>query len=150
MSVANLVPPGLVTKEEHADVLLEIAYLTTAVDGRLDDEELVAFQQIATRLRGKPQVTSDVDALLDRFGGNVEHTEIAERIQKIAKGLPEDLKLLAFRLSVGLSVIDLDASEDETDLQVTLAEALGLDALKVDQLTAEVYAGLDAGEDEAS
>lgn len=147
MSVANLIPANLSASTEHVDVLLELAYLTTAVDGRLDDEELAAFKELAGRLRGKPVSNSDVDVLLDRFGGNVEHAEITERVQKIAPTLPEDLRALAFKLAVGLSVADLDASDDESDLQVMLAEALGFDDARVDELTAEVYAGLDAGED---
>lgn len=127
-------------------MLLELAYLTTAADGRLDDEELAAFTELVGRLRGKTASGSDVDALLDRFGGNVEHAEITERLQKIAPTLPAELRPLAFKLSVGLGVADLDASADESDLQVALAEALGLDEERVDELTAEVYASLDAGE----
>jgi hypothetical protein len=150
MSLANLVPSGLVTKTEHADVLLELAYLTTAVDGRLEDAEIDAYKDIVARLRGKKTATdADINALLDRFGGNVEHAEINERVQQIAPMLPQDLRGLAFKLAVGLSVADLDASEAETDLHVLLAEALGLDEAKVDELTAEVYAALDAGEDDA-
>jgi hypothetical protein len=147
MSLANLVPAGVTPSKEHADVLLELAYLTSAVDGRLDDEELAAFEQIITRLRGKAPSSADVDALLNRFGGNVEYDEIIDRVQKIAPTLPPDLRGVAFKLAVGLAVADLDASEDESDLQVVLAEALALDEARVDELTAEVYASLDAGED---
>jgi len=128
-------------------VLLELAYLTTAADGRLDDDELTAFGQIVTRLRGKAPSSAEIDALLNRFNGNVEHVSVLERVQKIAKVLPEDLRGVAFKLSVALSVADLDASSDETDLQVALAEALSLDEDRVDELTAEVYSSLDAGED---
>jgi hypothetical protein len=147
MSLANLVPAGLVPSAEHADVLLELAYLTTAVDGRLDDDELLAYKEIAARLRNKPVTDADVDALLDRFGGNVEYAEITERVQKIAPTLPDELRAVAFKLAVGLSVADLDASGDESELQVVLAEAFGFDDARVDALTGEVYAGLDAGED---
>mgnify|MGYP001254988898 CR=1 FL=1 len=148
MSLADLVPSGLIPTTEHADVLLELAYLVTAADGRLDDSELAAYAEIAARLRGKPSVTSaEIDALLDRFGGNVEFAEISERVQKIAPTLPAELRGLAFKLAIGLSVADLDASEDEGDLQVVLAEALELSETRVDELTAEVYAALDAGED---
>lgn len=147
MSLANLVPAGLSPKAEETDVLLELAYLTTAVDGRLDDAELQHFRDIAARLQGKPVSNADLDKLLDKYGGNVEFDEIAERVRKIAPTLPENLKGIAYKLAVGLAVSDLDASEDETDLQVVLAEALGIDEAKIDELTAEVYSGLDAGED---
>lgn len=146
MSIANLVPKNLTPSPEQADMVLELAYLATAVDGRLDDEELEAFKAIATRLLGKPTTNADLDKLLDRFGGNVDHEEINERVQKIAPTLGDDLRAVAFKLAVGLSVADLDASGDETELQAVLAEALGFDQDKVDELTAEVYASLDAGE----
>ena len=146
MSLANLVPAGLKPSTEHADVLLELAYLATAIDGRLDDEELAAYKSIATRLRGKEITEADLTKLLDRFGGNVEHEEITDRVQKLAPTLPDELRPVAFKLAVGLSVADLDASDHESDLQVTLAEALGFDEAKVDELTAEVYASLDAGD----
>lgn len=147
MSLANLVPDGVNPSTEHQDVLLELAFLSTAADGRLHDEELRAFSEIASRLRGKPATDKDLDALLDRFGGNVAPEDIEERVRKIAPGLPNDLKAVAFKLAVGLGVSDLDASEDESALQSILAEALGFDDAKVDELTAEVYASLDAGEE---
>ncbi|HVJ92927.1 MAG TPA: hypothetical protein VM580_24165 [Labilithrix sp.] len=147
MSLANLVPNGVSPSAEHSDVLLELAYLATAADGRLADEELAAFTDIVGRLRGKPASQAEVDALLDRFGGNIEHAEITERVEKIAPTLPTDLRPIAFKLAVGLSVADLDASRDEGDLQVTLANALGLDEAVAEELIAEVFASLDAGED---
>lgn len=128
-------------------MLLELAYLTTAADGRLHDEEIAGFTQIVSRLRGKKATNADVDALLDKYGGLIEADEIAERVRKIAPGLPADLKDVAFKLAVGLGVIDLDASDDESELQAVLAEALGFDDDKVGELTAEVYASLDAGEE---
>lgn len=146
MSVANLLPASLKPSTEHADVLLELAYLATAADGRLDDEELSAFREIAGRLHGKALTSAELDKLLDRFGANVEHADIVSRVEKIAPMLPSDLRPVAFKLAVGLSVADLDASEDESDLQVILAEALGLDDSAVAELTAEVYGSLDAGE----
>jgi hypothetical protein len=149
MSLSNLIPAGLVPAKEHTDVLLELAYLTTAVDGRLDDQEIAAYKEVVATLRGAKSVSNaELDALFDRYGGNVEFEEIKDRVQKIAPGLPDTLRGLAFKLAVGLSVADLDASDDESDLQLVLAEALGFDDEKVDELTAEVYAELDAGSDD--
>jgi hypothetical protein len=147
MSLANLVPKNLTPSAENVDVLLELAYLTTAVDGRLDDTEIKALAEVAGRLRGTPLTHGDLDKLLDRYGGNVEFEEIADRVKAIAPKLPPELRPVAFKLAIGLAVADLDANDDESELQVVLAEALGFDGGKVDELTAEVYAGLDAGED---
>ena len=147
MALANLVPDDVKVSKEEADVLLEIVYLTTAIDGRLADEELSAFKSLIGRLRGAPARDADVDSLLDKFADNVDHADITERMQKIAPGVPATLRPLAFKLSVGLGVADLDASEEESELQIVLAEALGFDDARVEELTAEVYASLDAGED---
>lgn len=147
MSIANLVPAGVNPSPEQQNVLLEIAYLTTAADGQLRDEELAAFKQIISRLRGTKATDADVDALLDKFAGAVEPEEIAARVQKIAPTLPSDLKDIAYKLAVGLGVADMDAHDDEAELQVVLAEALGFDDAKVDALTEEVYGSLDAGEE---
>ncbi len=141
------IPADLKLTKSDADTLLELAYLTTAVDGRLADEEVVAFKDIIGRLRGTPARDADVDALLDRFAGIVEPTDIIERVQKIAPTLPDPVRPIAFKLSVALGVADLDASEDESELQAVLAEALGFDDARVEELTAEVYATLDSGDD---
>jgi uncharacterized tellurite resistance protein B-like protein len=145
-SLAKLLD-GVKPSAEHADVLLEISYLVTAVDGRLDDDELRAFRDLASSLRSKELSDSEVDALLDRFAGNVEHAEIIERVKALVPKLPPELREKAFKLSVGLSIADMDQSDTEHDLQDILAETIGLGQDRVDELVAEVYAGLDAGED---
>lgn len=146
MSIANLVPDSVNPSPEQVNVLLEIAYLTTAADGHLRDEELAAFKQVITRLRGKKATDADVDALLDKFAGNVEPEEIAARVQKIAPTLPPDLKDIAYKLSIGLGVADMDAHDDEAELHAVLAEALGFDDAKVDELTEATYGALNGDE----
>ena len=147
MSLANLVPASVKPSAEEADVLLELAYLSTAADGRLDDEELAAFKVIVGRLRGTSRATptSTRCSIASRRTSTTRRSVSACRSSRRA---PDGLRPLAFKLAVGLGVADLDASADESDLQVLLAEALGLDDGRVDELTAEVYASLDAGEDE--
>ena len=126
--------------------MLDLANRVARFIATLDDAEIAAYTKVVERVLGGVS-NKGVDVLFDRFGGNVEHAEITERIQKIAPTLPTELRPVAFKLAVAMSVADLDASDDESDLQVTLAEALGFDEAKVDALTAEVYASLDAGED---
>jgi len=129
--------------QEHRDTVLELAYLITAADGRLDDAELEAFRKIA----GNPS-EKELDKLLDRFAGSVSHVEIEERVRELAKKLPADLKEDTFKLAVKLSLADMDQSPEEEDIQDTLIEAMGLSADRADELTAEVYGSLDAGGDE--
>ncbi|MFO0739522.1 MAG: hypothetical protein U0270_26725 [Labilithrix sp.] len=147
MSMANLVPAGVNPSKEHQDVLLELAYLTTAADGKLHDEEIDAFAQIVSRLRGKTATDAEVGALMSKFG-KLHQSEIADRVQAIAPTLPRELQAVAFKLAVGLGVADLDATEEESELQAVLAEALGFDDETVGELTDQVYAALNAGDEE--
>lgn len=147
MSMANLVPASAKPTPEEADVLLELAYLTTAADGKLHAEEIGAFTEVASRLRGKELSDIEIVTLMNKFG-TVRQDEIAERVQKIAPTLPKELRGIAFMLSVGLGVADLDATEEESELQAVLAEALGFDDATVGDLTDQVYAALNAGDEE--
>lgn len=147
MSLANLVPAAAHPTPEQQDVLLELAFLATAADGRLHEEEVDAFAEVVSRLRGKKATQAEVGALMSKFG-RLHQSDIAERVQKIAPTLPADLKSVAFKLAVGLGVADLDASDEESELQAVLAEALGFDDEKVGELTDEVYAALNAGDEE--
>ena len=147
MFMANLVPNGLNPSPEQQDVLLELAYLTTAADGKLHDEEIDAFTDLVGRLRGKKVSDAEVGALMNKFG-RIHQSEIADRVQALAPKLSSDLQSLAFKLAVGLGVADLDATEEESELQAVLAEALGFDDAKVGELTDEVYAALNAGDEE--
>ncbi|MBX3189769.1 MAG: hypothetical protein KF819_22275 [Labilithrix sp.] len=142
MSIAKILPSKPVASE-HADAILEIAYLMTAVDGRLGDDELEAYREVVAGVRGKAS-SADVDALLSRFAGNVAHQEIAERVRAIGPTLPDDLRGLAFKIATALSLVDLDSSRDEEELKDVLIDALGLDDERTDALTQEVYMAFDA------
>ncbi len=135
--------------KEHADTVLELAYLVTAADGRLGDDELEAYRDVVASVRDVQTVSqSDLDALLDRFAGNVEHEEIAERVRELSPKLPAELRDETFKIAVRLSLADLDRSREEEALTDVMLEALGLTPERADELTAEVYAAFDAGADE--
>jgi len=127
MSVADLVPAGLSPSPEQTEILLEIAYLVTAVEGRLADEELDAFSVIAARLRGTDTLTkSEIDELVARFAGNVDWAEIKARVQVLAPQLPRELHAVAYRLALGLAFVDHDPTDEEDRLHKVLGDALAL------------------------
>jgi hypothetical protein len=126
MSIDELLPAGLSPSTEHSDMLLELAYLVAAVDGRLAEEELAAFGVIAARLRGRATSIEDLDVMLERFGGAVEPSEIHARMKEVAAALPKDLHAVAYRLAIGLAVVDHEPSEEEDRLHKALGDALGL------------------------
>jgi hypothetical protein len=134
------------------EAILEIAYLAIAADRTLRDEELAAFRGIAERLRalrsGGDVVSIDdqeLNGVLDRFCASLEGSTVDERARAVAVRLrtPEERRL-AYKLAYALSVCDLDASEDEFQLDLTLLDALELSNDDAEQLTGEVDAALTA------
>ena len=121
MRILDLLPSRAIASE-HADVLLELAYLMTAVDGRLAPQELAAFREIAGKLHDAPP---EIDALVARYGGSTTKEAISERVRSIAPSLPGDLREVAFKLAIALALVDDDAAPSITINDVTVAEGNG-------------------------
>lgn len=126
-TIVELLPDTLSPSAKDAEVLLELAYLVTAADGRLLDEELAAFGAIAARLQGKEAIDAkELDALIDRFAHHVESQEIEARVRELAPSLAADLHELAYKLALGLAFVDWDPSTEEDRLHGVLGDALGI------------------------
>jgi uncharacterized tellurite resistance protein B-like protein len=142
-SIASLVPAGFSASPAETDVLLELAYLVTAVDGRLTDDELAAFALVAARLLGKESLdTKELDALLERFADNVDEEEIGARVKELAPSLSKAHHELAYTLSLGLAFVDHDPAKAEDRLHATLADALGVSRERRAALSGQL--GLDS------
>ena len=126
MSIEELIPSTLAPSPEQTEILLELAYLVTAADGRLADEELVAFERIASRLYGRAVSPPELDGLIERFAHNLEQAEIEARVRELVPSLEKDLHAAAYRLALGVAFVDHDASEQEDALHKVLGDALGL------------------------
>ena len=135
--IVELLPPNLSLPAAEADTLLELAYLVTAVDGHLSDVELAAF----TALAGTLNSGVTVDDLLDRFADKVDPEEIEARVKELAPTVPKAHHDLAYKLALGIALVDFDPSEEEDDLHVVLGEALGLSKEKREALSREVGLG---------
>jgi uncharacterized tellurite resistance protein B-like protein len=138
MPIAELVPAA-VAVPEHGDALLEIAFLMSAVDGHLADEELEAFGGLVGRVRGRAATKDEIGQLLERFVFSAHTVGVPDRVREVAKSLPAELRAPAFTVAVALAMVDHDASEHEDELVGVLAEALGLED-RVTALTAEARA----------
>lgn len=125
--IVELLPSDFAPSERDAETLLELAYLVTAADGKLLDEELAAFSAIAARIRGKSTLeTAEVDALVDQFAHHVEAHEIETRVRVLAPTLPESLHEIAYKLALGIAFVDHDPSNEEDRLHGVLGDALGI------------------------
>jgi hypothetical protein len=143
MSIAELVPARIAVTE-HANALLEVAFLMSAVDGHLADEELTAFNELVARVRGSEPTKAEIGALLEGFVFAAHTAGVPDRVREVAMSLPAELRAPAFTVAVALAMVDNDASVHEDELVGVLAEVLGLEA-RVIELTAVARVAAGAG-----
>ena len=138
MAIAKILParPSMTTANE--DLVLELAFLMTAVDGRLADEELPAYLEVASWVRGKQVTDADFGLLLEQFSANIERGEIEERVKLIAPTVPSELKEIVFKVTMGLALVDKDASPAEDALVGILYDGLALSSDRAEAAAAEV------------
>ncbi len=142
MSIASLVTSP-VTSIEDADALLELAFLMSATDGYLADEELDAFRELVAVLRGRDPTKDEVDELLGRFVVEAHSAGVDARVKTVATTVPPPLRETAFKIAVGLSLVDRDESEHEDELAGLLASTLGLGE-RADALAREARLAVNA------
>ena len=133
MRVADLVPSAPIA-DEHAAVLLELAFLVTSVDGKLTGREMAAFRELAARL-GQATGADALAARLATIGGS---EAAAARVRAIGPTLPPELRETAFQLAIAMALVDQDAAESEDELVGVFFEALGLDGARAEALAGEV------------
>jgi len=147
IDVTRVIAAGVDLTPAEAEAVLEIAYLSTVVDGRLTDEELASFAHLAARLRKKPIEGAELDKLLDAFAAHVEHRDVDERLTQLAGALGRDAaRRTAYKVAFAMALCDLASSDDEADFDDTLLDVLGIPVGDADELESEVYAALDEPE----
>ena len=142
MTIKAFLPVHPVASAEHADTLLELAFLVTAADGRLAAEEAAAFRTLLERVRGEAASDEAVGALYKRFTAELEGFTCADRVRVLAPKLPAELRETAFRVALALALIDRDASPHEDALIDVLFESLQLDGVRAEALAKEVRVAL--------
>jgi hypothetical protein len=148
--VARVLPARAELTVGEVDAILEAAYLATAADGRLTNEEYEAFRAVAGRLRGiaagESKIVSDADLkkLFERFSTRSDHAARMERIAALRNQLGRvEARELAYKVAFAMSLSDLEASDHEAEYDEELIEAFGLSDERADALAGEVYAALD-------
>jgi len=135
-------PVGPIASREHADTLLELAFLVTAADGRLAAEEAAAFRDLLGRVRGATASDDDVAILYQRFTVALEGSTCEARVRQVAPRLPSELRESAFRVALALALIDRDASPHEDALIEALFQSLALDEARAEDIAREVRSAL--------
>ena len=138
-----------------AESILEIAYLTMAVDEDLRDEEIEAFSVIAAAML-QPKRTSTGEALddlalrdwLDKFAGQLDRATIQDRLEAAVKSLGGDhaAKLASYRVACLMAMSDLDAADKEFEFDLQLIAALGIGQEEADAIADEVNAAITPAE----
>jgi hypothetical protein len=134
MSIAKLLPAGAISKDQ-ADILLELAFLMTAADGKLRAPEVDAYRTIAARVTGA-DAKNAADTLAARFA-RIKPADVPGRVREIAPKLAPELRETAFKLAMGLALVDNDGSREEDELVSVLVQALGLDMKRAGMLAEE-------------
>ena len=135
-----------------AESILEIAYLTMAVDEELRDEEIEAFSVIAAAMlqsgrAPSPGETLDDQALrtwLDRFAEELSRENIDARLDAAVARLGDDhgAKLASYRVACLMAMSDLDAADREFEFDLQLIATLGIEQDEADTILDEVNAAL--------
>lgn len=125
MSIAALVPEPIMSMDD-GDALLELAFLMSATDGYLADEEVAAFRELVGVVRARAVTPKEIDDLLGRFLMEANQEGVDERVRYIASIVPEALRETAYRVAVGVALADNDETEWEAELAGELALALGI------------------------
>lgn len=142
MTIRVFLPIDPIAEQEHADTLLELAFLVTAADGRLAAEEAAAFRELMGRVRGKDVSDDEVAAVYARFTKALEGSTCADRVKAVAPRLPANLREPAFRVALALALIDRDASPHEDALIDVLFHTLELDSVRAEALAKDVRVAL--------
>lgn len=138
-----------------AESILEIAYLTMAVDDDLRDEEIEAFSVIAAAMLQPKRGTSgealddgDLRDWLDKFAGQLDRGTIQERLEAAVKSLGSDhpAKLASYRVASLMAMSDLDAHDREFEFDLQLIAALGISQEEADVIADEVNAAVTPAE----
>jgi tellurite resistance protein len=140
--IKAFLPVGPIPAREHADLLLELAFLVTAADGRLAAEEASAFRELMLHVRGAPVTDDEVGTLYQHFTIQLEGSTCVDRVRAIAPKLPSELRESAFRVAMALALIDRDASPHEDELIDALFHSLALDNDRAEVLAKEVRVAL--------
>jgi hypothetical protein len=134
-AIAKLLPAVPISSPEQADILLELSFLMTAADGKLRGAEVDAYREIAARVRGASAAES-AEALTARFA-RTKPSEVAARVRAIGPRLAPELRETAFKLAMGLALVDDEGSPEEDDLVTVLVQVLGLNVARAETLAEE-------------
>ena len=143
--IPRVVPEKSALTPAEIDATLEIAYVTIAADPRLDPAEIAAFQGVLERLRGSKVAPAELDRVLDEMYSRGERgsDDADERLRALAAKMRTPARELAYKVAYAMGVADMEASDEEFELDLQLVDALELSNDRAEELADEVMAVLN-------
>jgi hypothetical protein len=152
VSISRVLPrtgPGTLSSVE-AYAILQVAFLAGDADSRIDDAEEDAFAELARSLKGLVETGSAsmnddaLEGMLDGFDEMIESKGRKAALTLAVKELTRPLtREIAYKVSVAMSVADMDRADAEEDFDDQLLVALGLTEDQASLLTEDVYSALE-------
>lgn len=124
----------------------EAMYLMMSADGRISNEERDVLKGALRNLSGDTIRTSHMEAMLDAAGKNVADQGRTARMQDVVAQLHDDRARaeVAFVLAAAIAFADNAIADEENETLNELAEGLGIDETRANELLDEVEADLRA------
>jgi tellurite resistance protein len=116
--------------------LCEAMYLMMSADGRISNDEREVLKGALRNLSGDAIRTVHIEAMLDDAGKKVTDEGREKRMKEVIEGLHEDRARaeVAFVLAAAIAFADNAIADEENETLNTLAEGLGIDDARANEL----------------
>ncbi len=113
---------------EERDALFELAALMATASGPLSLDEANALVSLVSHLQGEPASVADVGQLLRAAERRRGSATVEERVRALAGQLRRRIvRELAYKAAYAVRVSDLEANDDEAELDALLVDVLDLE-----------------------
>jgi tellurite resistance protein len=146
---SNMSPDALEMMQVLAEYgpLCEAMYLMMSADGKVTNDEREVLKGALRNLSGDSIRTAHVEAMLDAASKHVAEEGRAGRMNEVVGALHEDRVRaeVAFVLAAAIAFADGAIADEENETLNTLAEGLGIDEVRANELLDTVEADMGAG-----
>ncbi|HEY8077906.1 MAG TPA: TerB family tellurite resistance protein [Labilithrix sp.] len=124
--------------------LCEAMYLMMSADGRISNEEREVLKGALRNLSGDTIRSAQIEAMLDHASKQVTDQGREARMKDVVDGLKEDKARaeVAFILAAAIAFADNAIADEENETLNALAEGLGIDEARANELLDQVEADL--------
>lgn len=140
----------LMTMSAEYGPLCEAMFLMMSADGAIGDDEREVLKGALRNLSGDSIRTAHMDSMLDTASKKVAEVGRQARMAEVVGELHEDRTRaeVAFVLAAAIAFADNAIADEENETLNELAEGLGIDEARANQLLDEVEADLAASKAE--